>query len=39
MIFALAAPIMALVTFLMLAWGSGNDPVDKVISFNWIITE
>ena len=30
MIFALAAPVMAVVTFLLLAWGNGSDPVDKV---------
>jgi len=35
MIFALAAPVMAVVTFLMLAWGSGNDPVDKVRFVKW----
>jgi zinc transporter 9 len=31
MIFALAAPIMALVTFLLLAMGGSGDSVDKVI--------
>jgi zinc transporter 9 len=30
MIFALAAPIMALVTFLLLAMGGSGDSVDKV---------
>ncbi len=30
MIFALSAPVMALVTFLLLAMGGSGDPLDKV---------
>ena len=30
MIFALAAPVLAVVTFILLAWGGTSDPVDKV---------
>ena len=30
MIFALAAPVLAVVTFILLAWGGPSDPVDKV---------